>query len=303
MIARKPHPHHPEDSSQYVCVPLMYDRQRGHWAPLTDDHHVDEMDAARACVEDWRSQWQHIQKLARQVRAFCDHPSFVDFEGDGIDAAMIVDSAHKLADAIEIGNDNIERLLDLPGEDDTVHIGGLLYQVNLETSLLELVREASESHPSPDRVFLQLIHRALDQVRSLTNQSVGRRGFEDAIDALILMQPEDDDDEHDPAQFIADQRFLRGMSAALRRARERTGQPVSERGLREMIVLLERVIEDRSGSADGVVAEFIQFPEGTPQHKLPTDGGNGEGRDDLGDDDPTREDNGEDDGNGDGGDS
>ena len=202
---------------------------------------------------------------------------------------MIAGSARKLADAVEIGNGNIERLLDFPGEDDTIRIGGLLYRASPETSLLELVREAPESHQSPDRVFLQLIHRALDQVRSMTNQSVGRRGFEEAIDALILMQPEDPDDEREPSQFIADQRFLRGMSAALRQARERTGQPVSERGLREMIAFLERLIEDRDASADGVVAEVIRFPEGTPRHQLPTNGNNGEGRDDRsGDDQPRR---------------
>ena len=252
MIARKAHPKHPDDPSRYVLVPLVYERQEGVWTPLLGPvgYHATELDAARAIHADWLRIWNQVQRLTRQIRALCEHPEFASFVGDGIDADTIGDSVQLLARIVEIADVNIQRLLDEPDSDDDIRIGGLLYRCDPKTNRLMRDRtlEESELAQSPDAVFLQAIYQAVRMARLTTGQPVTVRGFEHAIDTLILMLPESDDktDERGAEQFIADHRFARSIMTAANRAFERTGQRVSIRGMREAIAVLQRAVLDRS---------------------------------------------------------
>ena len=285
MIARKAHP---RDSRRWVFVPLIFDRQRGEWVPLAgpEGYRADEMDAARVCVGAFQEAWADIEDVTRRLRAFCDHPAVVEFAGDGIDGEMLSRSTRILSEAVEIANVNVERLLDGPTGDDKIRIAGVLHRPHAETGLLEAIAEPSEPPlaRSPDERFLQLVFAAFDDVRHVFGQSVTGRGIEDAIDALILVLPLDEQDQREPAQFIADQRFARWLASGLRRARERAGMSVSQRGLEDVVALLQRIIADRAAPANGnggggTVSEAIE-DQTTPRHKVPSDDGNGHDRGD-----------------------
>jgi hypothetical protein len=139
MIGRRPDPKHPDNPSRTVFAPFQYDRQSGYWVPIAsaDAAFLADIDAGRICVAHFQRRWQAIDKAARILRALCEHPEIVDFKADGIDGAIIRDAARDLSLSMAVAGDDVERLLDEPGEDDVFCIHGKLYQVNPDTCLLE----------------------------------------------------------------------------------------------------------------------------------------------------------------------
>ena len=223
---------------------------------------------------EWLRFWRQIQRLTRQVRALCDHPELASFVGDGIDADTIIDSVELLARVVENADVNIERLFDEPGENDVIRIGSAMYRRDRITHLLTRSRELEESELalSPDAMLLQGLYQAVHNASARTGRAITMRGFEHAIDTLILMLPESEDrpDERGPEEFIADQRFMRGIVVAARRAFERTGRRVSIRGMQEAIAALQEAVRarrDREPRSNG--------DEGAPsvRHKPSVDGG------------------------------
>lgn len=255
MIVRRPHPQDPDNPDRCVFVPLVHEPGRDVWVPLfgPEGFTYDRADGARACLAVVHRAWREVEQLARRLRAFTEHPAFSAFSAEAIDAGMIAEEARALSVAVSAAGVDLARIFDEPGEEDVVRMGGVLHVVDAETGELVALEEApgADYLASPDAMFLRLIRQALDQVRSATHHSVGLQGFEDAIDMLILMLPEDDpEDGRDPFQFIADHRFGRRLAVAARRVRERTGRAVSDRGLADAITLLQRLRDDRAGVRD-----------------------------------------------------
>lgn len=139
MIVRRPDPKHPDNPNRAVFAPFRYDRESGYWVPIAsaDAAFLADIDAGRVCVAHFQRRWKPIDKTARILRALCEHPGFADFHADGIDGSMISEMARDLSLSIAVAGDDVERLLDEPGEDDVFEIRGKLYQVNPVTSLLE----------------------------------------------------------------------------------------------------------------------------------------------------------------------
>ena len=259
-----------------MLVPLVYERQEGVWIPLLGPagYHVTEMDAARALHVEWLRFWKQMVRLTRQVRALCEHPAFATFVGDGIDADTIMDSVELLARMGENADVNIERLFDEPGDDDVIRIGNAMYRRDPKTDLLMRSRELEESElaQSPDAIFLQGIYQAVHNASARTGRAITMRGFEHAIDTLILMLPESEDrpDERGPEEFIADHRFMRSIVVAARRAFERTGRRVSVRGMQDAIAALAQAVRNRR---DDEPRKDGEEDEPSVRHKPSVDGG------------------------------
>lgn len=256
MIALKAHPQHVGDPERHVFVPLTYGHHDGRWVPIMgpEGYCTDELEAARACHAEWLRRWREIRRLVRQVRAYCEHPGFAHFADDGIDAGMITTSAQQLADAVELGEADIARLFATPANDDIIRIGGLLYELDPASKLLQPLRKLGEDERtrSPDAVFLEHVYQAIEQTQRLTLRPLSRRGIEYAIDELILMLPADGDesDEREPAQLVADHRFARHLGAVASKVYRHTGRKVSLHGLQDGVAVLQRLIEDREAGND-----------------------------------------------------
>jgi len=258
MIGRKAHPRYPDDPMRCVFVPLIYDRETGECVPILgpEGSKETELAAARVCFDELLRDWHAIAKLSRQVRAFCEHPNFVGFEADGIDAEMITSSARLLAEAIELSTHNVLRLFDPPGDSDEIRVGDMVYELDPETGFMVAVRalESDQETKSPDTLLSFYIRMSVRKVYDLLRRPISRRGLEHGIDELILMLPEDDDEdestEREPSQSIADHRFARYLVTAIKKAEKRTGRRVSARGFTAMIGVLERLLERGEGDDD-----------------------------------------------------
>jgi len=180
--------------------------------------------------------WGRIQDLMRRVRAYCDHPAFAEFEGDGIDAGMIRGSVQELADAIELGDPDIRRLFGEVEEDDRVRIGDVLHGFDPDTNGLREIPD--DARRAPDALFLRIIGQGFTEAENITSRPVSRQGIEDAIDVLLsrLQHP---DDGREAIQYIADQRFSELLADIMARVGGRTGHGVSARGLLQAMHILE----------------------------------------------------------------
>ncbi|MCG8420075.1 MAG: hypothetical protein MJE77_19270 [Proteobacteria bacterium] len=286
MIARKPHPDNPDKPERYVLVPLTYDGDRGAWISLLgpEGYYVNHFDAVQECVANFQVLWRNIERVSRRLRAFTEHPSFATFTADGVDAPMITETAQELSSAVEQANDEIYRLLEEPDEDDVIRIGGMLHAIDEISGQLVSSDDDPIEDRTPDVLFLRLIQGALEQVRKDTAKSVSRTGLEDAIDMLILMLPEEgEQEEHDPAQFIADHLFVRQISTASSKIRKRTGQTVSQRALRNGITILEQVLQQRTGALGENSTDTERSINGN-DNMQPTNGSELDGDDPLDDD-------------------
>ena len=114
-------------------VPLYFDPELNQWLPIVEgESYLSEFEAGEACLDYLLARWRKLQRVARLLRALCEHPGFT-FESDGIDADMVRAEARALVDRMEVISIEMPRLLQEPARGDGVEVEELVLAVELDS--------------------------------------------------------------------------------------------------------------------------------------------------------------------------
>jgi hypothetical protein len=220
MIGKQPQG---KDGGKRLYVALMFMRQLTQWRALEGEHET-ALDAGRACLAAFLPEWQEINESARILRVMCEHPKFNDFYTDGIDAGMIRRAAQRLSERIELQQDNIERLLDQPGDEDLVCFGDGLYELAPSAQELQPFRFTAMVRPNvnPDVMLVQGISELIASIWETTGKKVTAQGYTDAVIALLMMHPSKHDETTFTEQELIDNLYTHCAIASLHRVVEMT---------------------------------------------------------------------------------
>jgi hypothetical protein len=291
MIGKQPQG---KDGGKRLYVALMFLRQLNQWRALEGEHKT-ALDAGRACLAAFLPEWREINENARILRVMCEHPKFDDFYTDGIDAGMIRRAARNLSKSIELQNDNIERLLDAPGNEDLVALGNGLYELDPDSQELEPFKLAAmvRRHEDPDIMLAVGVSELLAAIQDVTGKAVTAQGYTDAVIELLLMHPNNEEGDTDAEQPIVDSLFRHCMATAASRVIGMVGSVprLHPKELESSVPEALAMVRPRLRKSD--TAEFTGQGAKVIAFQKPTDGGADEPG---GDTDSTDKDGGDDNG-------
>lgn len=227
MIGRR---RHPRKRSRHVFIPLRRNEHHTWVSLLGRGFREKAFQAAELCADDLARRYREFARHSRILRALCEHPEF-EFIFAGIDSDTVREQAQRLDELIQAENENVAHLLDPPGQEHRIRIGGVRMRVTAE-GLLE-PRDGARGEES----------EALDGSEAL-----------DESEALDDSEARDEElGEKEPALWSsADELFAHLLDAALTTVEEEAGETISPQGVEDTIARLRALHSPHNdnGTAD-----------------------------------------------------